>query len=158
MRNTTTSSWLAIAAILASSPVFAATPFDIAKPSNRVGEGRCHMGECSYSKTLATHIVKKSAQETRVRVTLLGGTSYHKNGHYPRTVPKNIVWNKTPHQLTVVCSYQNPTVVFGQQVENLDFSMVPGYLESSANMYFQICHNAHNGYSRDAIKFGYVSR
>ena len=142
--------------VLLNSQAFSAVPFNIVKPSNKIGEGRCYMDECSYSKIIAAKVIKRTAQETRVRATLLGGTSYHKNGNYPKAIPKNIKWNKTSHQITAVCSYRNPALVYGNQVDDLDFSSIPGVLESPANLYFQLCHNSYDGYYLDAVKFGYV--
>ena len=36
--------------VLLNSQAFSAVPFNIVKPSNKIGEGRCYMDECSYSK------------------------------------------------------------------------------------------------------------
>ncbi|SDY13933.1 hypothetical protein [Acinetobacter kyonggiensis] len=150
---------LSLSILLIGNQTFGSTAFKIVKPSNKIGDGRCYMNECSYSKIVSSKIIKQDHKETRVRVSLLGGSSYNENGNYPSfgIPPKNIQWNKESHQVTAICSYKNPAIVMGNQVDDLDFSMIPGVLESSANLYFEICHNFYNGYYQGAKKFGYVN-
>ena len=150
---------ITMAGLVMTGQAFASSNFQIAAPSNKIGEGRCYMDYCGYSKIVSTKIVQKNANAIKVKVSLLGGESHHKNGNYPKAgkPPKNIKWNKKPHQITAICSHENPALVMGNDVDDLDFSSIPGVMESSANLYFQICHNYYDGYYLGAVKFGYVT-
>lgn len=148
--------FLIIFSLTFNQSTFAKENFNIVPSSNKIGEGQCHMDYCSWAKIIKNTIVHKDSEKTRVKSLLLGGQSYHRD-HYPQsgTIPKNIKWNKKPHYITVECSYINPKVMIDGQVDELDFQMVPAILESTANLYFQVCHNHYDGYSSGIEKFKY---
>lgn len=143
--------------LMLSHSAWAEAKFNIA-PSGKgkIGEGRCHMSYCSWSKIISNKIVHQSSEKTRVKTSLIGGSSYHRNDYPPSgKIPKNIKWNKKPHTVTVVCSYVSPQVIIDGQVDELDFQALPAILWSSANLYFEVCHNYYGGFSNGAEKFGY---
>jgi hypothetical protein len=66
------------------------------------------------------------------------------------------VWNKAPHDLVIRCSFQRPTITMDNESDRLPLNAngVPGYLESSASLYFKYCHSDLT--SSDPIrKYGY---
>ena len=104
--------------------------------------GRCHMGECSWSLTKDRAVVRRDANGSLLRLTLLGGTSQHPDEY---DSDANIEWNKSTHTVHIFCSSRLPAVMLEEsgemQVDVLDFvSGVPGVLESSANLYTSTCH------------------
>lgn len=108
--------------------------------------GRCHMDSCSWSIELSRKTVQQRDGDRLVRLTLLGGTSEHSGGEYP-TLPGDakIAWNKTPHELYVLCSRRLPAVIMvydGQfQTDVFDFvNGPPGAQESAAEIYVDTCH------------------
>lgn len=117
-------------------------------PSRIPGIGRCHMGECSWSRELSQAILKENASGTLVKITLLGGSSSHPDDDYPAGFgPKvPISWARKPHDVFVFCSLHLPAVMMAVdgawQTDVLDFNGgIPGVLESSAALYSRTCHS-----------------
>jgi hypothetical protein len=103
--------------------------------------GPCHMGECSWTKTLSTASVAKGKTGELIKMDVLGGSS--------REGSRNIEWNAAPHSVYLYCSKRLPAVMMGDggkyQVNVLPLgSDLPSILESSAELYFRGCHNEHN--------------
>ena len=133
--------------------------FDVIKPNTQVGFGRCHMGICTYSQIKSSKVLNKTANETIVQVSVLGAISKHEDAEdYPKlgTLPANIEWDSEPHQILARCSLNNPAIKMEEQVDHLDFSLLPSVLESSANLYFNICHSFFDNYDLGVKKFGYL--
>lgn len=130
--------------------------FKIAPSSQgKIGAGRCYMDSCTWSKILSNKVISQTGHETLVKTIILGGITHHRNGNYPNTAPKKIKWDSKPHAITTICSYHSPSVIIDYQIYELDFETLPGVLESSANLYFNICHNYYGGYYDGTKKFGY---
>ena len=110
--------------------------------------GRCHMGECSWSRELGRETVRETPDGRLLRLRLLGGGSVMtEEGDYESAYDerRRIEWNDEPHEVFVFCSTRLPAVLFeidgGLQVDVLDFvEGNPGYLESSSNLYIATCH------------------
>ena len=122
--------------------------------------GRCHMDGCSWSKPVSVRVVQKSEEQAILEVALLGGESTHKDGNYPDNYKGvNIDWDKEPHKVVITCSYKHPSVAIDDQIDVLPLNPdgVSGFLESSANLYFEYCHSYNtNGDNSDGSKrFGY---
>lgn len=132
--------------------------FTIFNNPNVVSLGRCHMDECSWSKSVTTRVIQQTANETSLKITLLGGTSGNPDDSGSKSKMPKINWDKTPHELTLRCSYQSPTISMGSQsdVLPLNASGVSGVLESAANLYFEYCHSDTKSGIDEAIrKYGY---
>ena len=148
-----------IVLMLITSYSHGADLFDVIKPNTQVGFGRCHMGICTYSQIKSSKVLNKMANETIVQVSVLGAISKHEDAEdYPKlgTLPANIEWDSEPHQILARCSLNNPAIKMEEQVDHLDFSLLPSVLESSANLYFNICHSFFERYDLGVKKFGYV--
>lgn len=104
---------------------------------------------------MSNKVISQTRYETQVKTIILGGITHHRNGNYPNIAPKKIKWDSKPHVITTVCSYHNPRVIMSNQIDELNFDALPGVLESSANLYFNICHNYYGGYYDGTKKFGY---
>lgn len=140
------------------SSVPSTSRFKIFNQPNVVSLGRCYMEECSWSKSISTRVIQQTANETVLKVTLLGGSSKNTDDSdsISHAKPAKISWAKTPHELTLHCSYQRPSVALGNQVDRLPLNAnsTPDYLESSVNLYFKYCHSDMT--SKDPIrKYGY---
>ncbi|MDE2420108.1 MAG: hypothetical protein KGO49_02855, partial [Gammaproteobacteria bacterium] len=96
------------------------------------------MDQCSWSKSIATHIIQQTTNETVLKVAVLGGTSDNPEDSGSHAKPK-IRWDNKTYDLTLHCSYQRPTIAMGSQsdVLPLNASGVPSYLESGAALYFK---------------------
>jgi hypothetical protein len=125
---------------LVSQALPAKSRFNIFNKPNVVSLGRCQMDECTWSKSMTTRVIQQTASETLLKITLLGGTSDNPSDYSKK--PK-ISWNKAPHELTLRCSYQRPTITMGNESDilPLNASVVSGVLESAANLYFEYCHS-----------------
>lgn len=143
----------------AVSAVWAQGGFDVQTVGDgQVREGDCHMGYCSWSKIIRNTIIYKSnaEAEAEVETALRGGVSYHEDDYPQGTLPSaSIKWNKRPHTVNVFCSRQNPQIIIGGQIDELDFRALPGVLWSSGNLYFSVCHNYHGGFVKGAERFAY---
>lgn len=132
-------------------------------PDGRIALGRCHMDLCSWSRTLDTTIKEEPDGELTVVATLLGGTSEHEpdegGPNYPASPEEaQIEWNDESHQVQARCSFTKPTLTMGGQVDELALNPVTGVagvLESSAELYFQLCHSFYDGYTSGTERFGY---
>jgi hypothetical protein len=139
---------------LLSQASAAKSRFNIFNKPNVVSLGRCHMDECTWSKSMTTRVIQLTASETLLKVTLLGATSDNPDSDSKK--PPKLVWNKAPHDLVIRCSYQRPTITMDNESDRLPLNAngVPGYLESSASLYFKYCHSDLT--SSDPIrKYGY---
>ena len=65
----------------------------------------CYHSPCSVAKFVSYKQLNKTATESKIQVTLLGGSREWE--------AKKIDWNRSPHKVTVSCSYQRPTVQIG---------------------------------------------
>lgn len=130
--------------------------FNIFDKPNVVSLGRCHMDECSWSKSITTRVIQQTTNETILKVTVIGGTSDNPDDSGSNTKPSKIRWDNKPYDLTLRCSYQRPTIGMGSQSDVLPLNSngVPGALESGENLYFKYCHSDMT--SADPIrKYGY---
>ncbi|GAA5003070.1 hypothetical protein GCM10023206_06420 [Acinetobacter puyangensis] len=140
--------------IIAATPAICAAqvPFKINQKTGFITYGSCHMDSCSWAKAVSTSIVQNTPNQVILDVRILGGDSPNVSN-----ASKKISWAKKPHKITLVCSYQQPSISVGGQLDVLplnDFG-VPRVLESSANLYFAYCHSF-NGEIDDGIKkYGY---
>ena len=106
-----------------------------------------------------THFVGSTAKGTLYELSMLGGSSTHRNGSYERKQP--ITWSAKPHKSYVFCSKTLPMVMgrYDDQFQ-IDFlqigqGVIGAYL-SSLNLYAYVCHNAQiKDESRFAKSFGY---
>lgn len=114
-------------------------------------EETCYHNPCSVGKDISYKVLSKTAKETKIELTILGGSRAWES--------KKIDWNKKPHQLYITCSVQKPTVQVDQQKTIVPFNSemgIPGVLTVDAEIYLHVCHNA--GYEdMDSIiqRFGY---
>ncbi len=130
------------------------------KPQGEVEQGRCYMNSCSWWITQSKSVERQSKGATLWKLSLLGGTSDHKNGRYPSNSTKaKITWNDTPHTTHVLCAPSLPAVINDDmQVDVLDFvNGPPGILESSVILYEAVCHPSENSADDGFVsKHGYV--
>ncbi|MFN3892901.1 MAG: hypothetical protein ACK4MV_21095 [Beijerinckiaceae bacterium] len=108
--------------------------------------GRCHMGECGWTREISRDFVGTSPRGYLVRLELLRGTSTNPRGGPARNRP--IKWEKKPEETFVFCSKTLPAVMFtldGEfSVHLLDLypkGNIPGYQEASLALYMDVCHN-----------------
>lgn len=111
----------------------------------------CYHSPCSVSKDISYRVLSKTATETKLEYTILGGSREWE--------AKKIDWNTRPHKLYVTCSVKKPTLQIDQQKTLIPFNLemgVPGALTVDAEVYLHVCHNADYG-DMDSIirKFGY---
>jgi len=108
-----------------------------------VSMGRCHMGECAWSKIVGTKVIGTKGDDVAVVAALEGGSSLD-----TKAGRKRVKWNGNLHGITLICSYSKPGVQIGEQTDYLPLnpdSGVPGVLEDSASLYFEVCHSDFNG-------------
>lgn len=136
--------------------VHAATTFafDHSGIKNGKVEETCYHNPCSVSKDIGYKVMSKTASETKLELTILGGSRDWD--------AKKVDWNKHPHKLYVVCSVKKPTLQIDSQKTIIPFNPeigIPGVLTVDADVYLHACHNA--GYEdMDSIiqRFGYNVR
>lgn len=109
--------------------------------AKEIDRGPCHMGECSWSKTLATATVANGKTGNLIRMDLLGGSS--------REGSRKIKWNAAPHSVYLYCSKRLPVVMIEEggryEVDVLPLGNdLPTVLWSGAELYFRGCHNERN--------------
>lgn len=107
--------------------------------------GRCYMGSCSWAMTTSKQIVEKKKGRVLFRLELVGGTSEHSESQeYPQSYSPNlgISWNSNSHTIFVLCDVKRPLVMMDDQVDLLDLHMVPGVLETAANLWVKTCYDA----------------
>lgn len=123
--------------------------FRVFKPApGFVSEGRCYMDDCSVAKWINVSEVSKAPGSVELQLTLQGGD-------YPENKSiANVVWNKQPHFVKVICSYQKPSVN-DVQLDVADPTGLPGVLESSGKLYFQACHSLSSWTPEIAAALGY---
>lgn len=143
---------LACTTAMVDISAYAAPAFKIYKGAGLVTMGSCHMDECSWSKSIATKIIQNTRSQAILDVTLIGGSS-----PMVENSRSKIRWNKKPHKVTIVCSYQHPSIGLDDQLDELPLnsSGVPRILESGAELYFNYCHSFTGGNSAGIEKFGY---
>lgn len=112
--------------------------------------GSCHMDSCSWSVEVSRQLVGSNKNGRLYELTLFGGTSDNIVDVEQNVIPV-ITWNEKPHNLFVLCSTKTPAVAMavdgGYQVDVLDFSedgYIPSVLESSAEIYNDVCGNTKN--------------
>lgn len=115
--------------------------------NGQIALGRCHMGECSWSREIAMNLVEQRDDDRLFKINLLGGTSTMRGSRFPKLdgSDADITWNDKSHEVYVFCSQELPAVVskFDRewQVDVLDFvNGPPGVLEGSAALYSNYCH------------------
>lgn len=108
--------------------------------------GRCHMGECGWTREYVRDFVGTSPRGFLVRLTVQRGTSTHPRGGPARNRP--IKWNKEREDAWIFCSKSLPAMMFtldGElNVHLLDLyptGRIPGYQEASLALYMSVCHN-----------------
>ena len=117
--------------------------------------GNCHMGECSWSRTLS-RAVQATSEGSIHRLTLLGGAG--PDGDH---VPSHVSWNAAPHHVTITCSLTHPSVASDGQVDDLALntsgSSIPDVEMSSYDLYAGECHPEAKSLDPDALarRFGY---
>jgi hypothetical protein len=111
--------------------------------------GRCHMGSCTWGRTISVRIVQQSEEQAILEVTLLGGESIHDNPEdYPNSYNKSIPieWDKETHKIVVTCSYEHPSVAVDNQITALALGFTdPEIFTSDVVTYFQYCHSYYEG-------------
>lgn len=128
---------------LAAASVIAASSAAVAQTQRM---GRCHMGECGWTREISRDFVGASARGYLVRLDLLRGTSTNPGGGSAQKRP--IKWEKKPGNTFVFCSKTLPAVMFSLDGELtthlLDLypkGSIPGYQEASLALYMGVCHN-----------------
>jgi hypothetical protein len=108
--------------------------------------GRCHMGECGWTREISRDFVGTSPRGYLVKLEILRGTSTNPGGGPAQKRP--IKWEKKPENTFVFCSKSLPAVMFTLddelQTHLLDLfpnGSVPGYQEASLAIYMAVCHN-----------------
>ena len=108
--------------------------------------GRCHMGECVWTREISRDFIGTSPRGYLVKLELLRGTSTNPRGGPASKRP--VKWEKTPGETHIFCSKSLPAVMFtldGEfSVHLLDLfgrGSIPGYQESSLALYMAVCHN-----------------
>lgn len=108
--------------------------------------GRCHMGECGWTREISRDFTGTSPRGYLVKLELLRGTSSNPRGGSASKRP--VKWEKTPGETFVFCSKTLPAVMF---TLDGDFNVhllalyakgsIPGYQEASLAIYMDVCHN-----------------
>lgn len=108
--------------------------------------GRCHMGECGWTREISRDFVGTSPRGYLVKLEILRGTSTNPRGGPASKRP--VKWEKAPSETFVFCSKTLPALMFtldGEfSVHLLDLykgGSIPGYQESSLALYMDVCHN-----------------
>lgn len=110
----------------------------------------CYHEPCSVAQIQSYRVLNKGYAETKLEVTLLGGSRNWE--------AKEVSWNKTPHKVIVHCSYTQPTIQFGSQKTLIPLNDewgVPGILMSSAELYLYACHNFTGDMTKAINRYGY---
>ena len=110
----------------------------------------CYHSPCSVAKFVSYKQLNKTATESKIQVTLLGGSREWE--------AKKIDWNRSPHKVTVNCSYKRPTVQIGSQKTLIplnDGLGVPGVLMVDAELYLYVCHKFEGSIDKAVQKYGY---
>lgn len=124
--------------------------------------GRCHMGECGWTREISRDFVGTSPRGYLVKLEILRGTSTNPRGGPASKRP--VKWEKTPDETFVFCSKTLPAVMFTLDgdfsVHLLDLhasGRIPGYQEASLALYMDVCHNVnvHRKYEEPKV---YVQR
>lgn len=127
--------------LMLSSWVYAEADFKIFSKPNELQQFRCHMGTCFYNKSISTKIIGKSRSHIILKVKVLTGES-------PPPSTKNIQkiqWYKKPDTLTIICSKEQPTVIYDSLIESLDLHPdipIIGANENTVATYFKYCHSS----------------
>jgi len=110
----------------------------------------CYHEPCSVAKIESYRVLNKGYSETKLEVTLLGGSRNWKE--------KKVSWNRAPHKVIVNCSYTRPTIQSGSQKTLIPLNDewgVPGVLMSSAELYLYACHNFSGDMTKAINRYGY---
>jgi hypothetical protein len=97
----------------------------------------CQGGQCSWSITLGSALVRRDSAGALYRLSIRGGSAAEGS--------RRIRWNREPHPLFIFCSSRLPAVILPDrghlQVDILDFvAGPPPFEESSASLYARACH------------------
>lgn len=105
--------------------------------------GSCHMGSCSWGTLLNFSSPVETREGLLFGVEVLGGESSHADvSEYPDAYSPSldIEWNRKSHNVNVLCSLNEPSVIIGNQITTLDFNSVDHVEEPDANLYVSVCH------------------
>jgi hypothetical protein len=162
-RNLLLGVFLLLAAGIATNPGAAAAARQAGVDVSRARIGRCHMDVCSWFIISGRHLIRRDTAGILYRLTVRGGESAHRGGHYPSNARGvRIAWDRARRELFVFCSSRLPTIISregsGLQADVLSFPPF-GYQESGASIYVALCHPGANWESRSfARRFGYSLR
>lgn len=111
----------------------------------------CYRDPCSVAKVTDFQILKQTAKDVDLELTLVGGSKGWDD--------TKISWNNTTHKVQITCSIDKPTIGMDGQVTVVPLNNnlgVPGVLMTDAEMYLYACHGDFNGTIENAVtKYGY---
>lgn len=141
-----------IAALGLAASTQAATPAKFNHTGIQKGKviETCYHSPCSVAKFISYKQLNKTAIESKIQITLLGGSREWE--------AKKIDWNRSPHKVTVNCSYKRPTIQFDSQKTLIplnDGLGVPGVLMVDAELYLYACHKFEGAIENAVRKYGY---
>jgi hypothetical protein len=131
----------AAAAILALAVLSMPAP-----AADRVLQGGCRQGECSWLRVARIERVRGNAEGELRRVTGRRGTSRY-GGEPPRAwrAHLGVAWEPQERAEYAFCSRRRPAYAFpggdGYILHYLDLFDLAGYQMASARMYMRICHD-----------------
>ena len=108
----------------------------------------CQEIPCSIAKVIKTETIKQNAESTVVQLTLLGGLQEQQH--------QDIVWNDQPHQVSVNCSTQNPSIEMFNHKMPIYFIPDEPILASDVTLYLKTCHNLSQSNGQDLKSRGYA--
>lgn len=130
--------------------------------------GRCHMGECGWTREVSRDLAGTSPRGYLLRLEIVRGVSVNKTGASAQRRP--IKWNREAENTWVFCSKTLPTVMFTldgeMQTHLLDLypeGRLAGYQEAGFALYMAACHNidVHRKYEDPSVyvqRFRYEAR
>lgn len=122
--------------------------FSINTNENEISE-TCYHDPCSVSKSISTEIITNEENQVVLKAEVIGGSKPWDSD--------DIEWNESPHEVLIVCSKTNPSLIIDGQTEVLPLNEdgISGYLISSAEMYFNYCHSTKLPVDEAISKFSY---
>ncbi|GGD86995.1 hypothetical protein GCM10011515_03100 [Tsuneonella deserti] len=123
---------------------------------------QCHMGECSWTRSVAVNVIQRNQSERLLEVSSVSGSSEH-DGDYPSSYSKGleIHWDAKPSKTYVLCSKARPAVAYPYEgtfiLDFLDLFEVYGYQTTAATTYLRTCHSLdyHAGQETRLRNLGY---
>lgn len=146
--------------------VFLLSPGLAAAQTERLG--RCHMGECGWTREVTRDLAGTSARGYLLRLEIVRGVSVNTSGGSAQRKP--IKWDRKAEDTWVFCSKSLPAVMFtldGElQTHLLDLypkGRLAGYQEAGFALYMAACHNinVHRKYEDPSVyaeRFRYEAR